>query len=30
MIRLDYVAPKHTGYLFSYGDTMPRLLVPVT
>jgi hypothetical protein len=29
MGRLDSVAPRFSGYLFSYEDTMPRLLVPV-
>lgn len=26
MVRLDYVAPKHTGYLFSFDETIPRPL----
>jgi hypothetical protein len=26
MTRLDYVAPRHTGYLFNYAETLPRLL----
>lgn len=26
MTRLDYVAPKMTGYLFSFADTLPKML----